>query len=162
MHTDTIQMQNLPKQPATQLDAVQLGALDHSLAFHLRMAQYASFKAFKHLSGDCSLKPGWLSVLSLIDGNPGITPMTLSRVSGRDKSTLTPVLRELAKKKLIDRKALNGDKRSYTLSLTADGKDELAALSTHACKHEQELDDIVGNHKDVLLDLLRRITAQFD
>lgn len=162
MRTDTMETQDIAKQPETQLAGVQLGVLDHSLAFHLRMAQYASFKAFKHRTGDCALKPGWFSVLGLIGDNPGITPMTLSRVSGRDKSTLTPVLRELAKNKMIERRAFKGDKRSYTLSLTDAGRNELAVLTSHAIEHDRELEDMAGDHKDVLLDLLRRITAQFD
>ena len=75
---------------------LSLGVLDDYVGFHLRLAQNASFRAFKRLTGERSLRPGWFAVLSIIDANPGITPMALSRASGRDKSTITPVLRDLA------------------------------------------------------------------
>ncbi|PWW00034.1 DNA-binding MarR family transcriptional regulator [Hoeflea marina] len=162
MRSDTNRPDTVATQAPDQHESVRLGSLEHYLAFHLRMAQCASFKAFKRRSGDCSLKPGWFALLSLIGDNPGITPMALSRASGRDKSTLTPVLRELAANCMIERQELKGDKRSYTLSLTAKGKCELAVLATHAIQHDREIEEIAGSDKDVLLDLLRRITAQFD
>ena len=77
--------------------------LDHYIGFHLRLAQNASFKAFKRLTGESDLKPGWFAVMMLVHVNPGITPMALSRASGRDKSTLTPVLRDLESRGYLDR-----------------------------------------------------------
>jgi len=64
---------------------VDLGLLGGYIGYHLRMAQAASFRAFKRHTGVSSLRPGWYAVLSLIDDNPGITPIALSRASGRDK-----------------------------------------------------------------------------
>ena len=58
---------------------------------------------FKRHTGIPGLRPGWFAVLSLINNNPGITPLALSRASGRDKSTITPVLRDLVREQLISR-----------------------------------------------------------
>src|SRR5690606_27040602 len=84
---------------------VRLGELENYISFHLRLAQNASFKAFKRHTGENRLRPGWFAVLMIIRNNPGITPMALSRASGRDKSTITPVLRDLLQERLIDRSA---------------------------------------------------------
>lgn len=145
-----------PGEPAT------LGALDHYIGFNLLLAQNASFKAFKRRSGEDTLKPGWFGVLSLINDNPGITPMSLSRLSGRDKSTMTPVLRDLRHAGLIARGETQGDRRSYRLTLTPAGEAELKTLAEHARRHDEDLDAIVGDRKEEFLALLRSVAAFFD
>ena len=107
---------------------IRLGPLEDYIAFHLRLAQGASFRAFQRLAGVPGLRPGWFAVLLLIRENPGITPMALSRGSGRDKSTITPMLRELEREGLVSREAVPGDRRSYALRLTAEGELRLAYL----------------------------------
>lgn len=141
---------------------IQLGPLDRYIGFHLRMAQNASFKAFARQTGDPELRPGWFAVLSLIESNPGITPMLLSRASGRDKSTLTPILRDLSHHDLIERLPVPGDKRSYALALTPAGRDKLRELAKHAEIHDRKLDQIAGPKKAELLALLRRISTLLD
>ncbi|BCH22625.1 hypothetical protein MesoLjLc_23570 [Mesorhizobium sp. L-8-10] len=150
------------KAAAEKVEPVKLGKLDSYIGFNLRLAQNASFKAFKRHTGDAELRPGWFAVLSLIHDNPGITPMALSKASGRDKSTLTPVLRDLLRLKLIARETVENDKRSYTLSLTRLGKDKLAMLAEHAAAHDRTLDEIVGDKKEELIRLLKRISALLD
>jgi DNA-binding MarR family transcriptional regulator len=144
-----------------QSRGLRLGLLDDSIAFHLRLAQAASFRGFARSAGVPGLRPGWFTVLVLIRTNPGITPMALSRGSGRDKSTITPVLRELERDGLVRREGVPGDRRSYSLRLTEEGEQQLAHLEPRATEHERRLDTIVGERKDELLELLRWITAAF-
>ncbi len=150
--------------PAERISAddVTLGALGANVAFHLRMAQDASFKAFKRHTGEADLRPGWYAVLLLIDVNPGITPMALSRASGRDKSTLTPVLKDLIAHGLVRQRPIPSDRRSYAMSLTPAGEERLARLARHAEAHDRRMDEIVGPNKDELIALLRRITHLLD
>ena len=143
-------------------DDVRLGVLENYIAFHVQLAQNASFKAFQRLTGEPRLRPGWFAVLSLIDSNPGITPVLLSRASGRDKSTLTPVLRDLTHGKLIERRPVPNDKRSYSLALTAAGRAKLRELARCAATHDAKLDKIVGPKKAELLAMLRRIMTLLD
>lgn len=143
-------------------DRPGLGPLDQALGFHLRLAQNASFKAFKRHTGAADLRPGWYAVLTIIHHNPGITPIALSRGSGRDKSTITPVLRDLLRDGLIRRGTIPTDKRSYALFLTEAGEERLASLAASAAAHDEELDAIVGDKKDELLRLLRRIVTVLD
>lgn len=138
------------------------GILDGYIAYHLRLAQNASFRAFQRKTGQHDLKPGWFAILSLIGDNPGITPMALSRGSGRDKSTLTPVLRDMIKGGYVERTASTSDRRSYGLSLTPAGERRLAELSAQAADHDARLDTIVGDRKPELIALLRRIAAEIE
>jgi len=139
---------------------IRLGPLEDYIAFHLRLAQGASFREFQRLAGVPGLRPGWFAVLVLIRENPGITPMALSRGSGRDKSTITPMLRELEREGLVVREAVAGDRRSYALRLTPEGELRLAYLDARAAEHDRRLDAIVGDRKDELLGLLRRIVTE--
>lgn len=141
---------------------IVFGKLDDYIGFHLRLAQNASFRAFQRKTGQSDLRPGWFALLSLINDNPGITPMTLSRASGRDKSTLTPLLRDMIRDGFVEKQPIARDRRSYALFATAVGAARLADLSRHAAEHDRRLDRIVGERKAELLNLLRRITAEIE
>jgi DNA-binding MarR family transcriptional regulator len=138
------------------------GVLDAYVGYHLRLAQNASFRAFQRKTGQADLKPGWFAILSLIGDNPGIAPVALARGSGRDKSTLTPVLREMMEGGFVERKATENDRRSYGLSLTQAGREKLLLLAAHAAEHDRRLDAIVGEKKAELIGILRRIAAEID
>jgi DNA-binding MarR family transcriptional regulator len=149
------------KQPVGK-GAIRFGPLENYITFHLRMAHGAAFRAFQRRSGMPGLRPGWFAVLTLIRENPGITPMALSRASGRDKSTITPILRDLEGEALVIRAGMPGDRRSFALRLTAEGDAQLAHLAERAAEHDARLDAIVGERKAELLGLLRRIVAELD
>jgi len=141
---------------------VELGRFEESVAFHLRLAQAASFRAFKRQTGLHKLRPGWYAVLSLIADNPGVTPVALSRASGRDKSTITPVVRDLLREGLIFREAIPTDRRSFGLRLAPAGEPVLAHLAACAAEHDAAIERIVGARKRELVDQLREIVAGLD
>lgn len=143
--------------PATAA-APHLGPLADFIGFHLRLAQEASFQAFARRVRDFDLRPGRFAALALIGWNPGISQTALGRASGRDKSSLTPALDDLAKRGLVNRRRSSRDRRSYTLSLTAKGEKLLEKLMAHANAHDRRLDAIVGaKHKAEFIRTLRRI-----
>jgi DNA-binding MarR family transcriptional regulator len=97
----------------------------------------------------------------LIGRNPGISQTVLSRAAGRDKSTLTPALRDLKRRGLIGRNRLETDRRSYHLSLTPSGEAMLMRLTECASRHDRNLDRIVGTrNKPMFLRLLRKIMLE--
>jgi DNA-binding MarR family transcriptional regulator len=147
-----------PKVTPPTAEPLHLGPLADFVGFHLRLAQEASFQAFARRVRDLDLRPGRFAVLALIGENPGISQTALGRVSGRDKSSLTPALDDLAGRALIHRRRVARDRRSYALSLTAKGERLLATLLTHARAHDRRLDGIVGlRNKAEFLRTLRRI-----
>ena len=141
---------------------VNLGPLDGQVGFHLRIAHGAAFRALKRLTGERNLKPGWYTVLSIIGDNPGVTPMALSRATGRDKSTITPILRDVGRAGLVRREPVSRDRRSYGLHLTEEGERKVAHLAFCAAANEQEITAVVGDRKAELLDLLRRIGTEIE
>jgi DNA-binding MarR family transcriptional regulator len=144
--------------PAATAAAPRLGPLADFIGFHLRLAQEASFQAFARRVRDFDLRPGRFAALALIAWNPGISQTALGRASGRDKSSLTPALNDLAKRGLVNRRRSSRDRRSYTLSLTPKGERLLDVLMAHASAHDRRLDEIVGvKNKAELVRTLRRI-----
>lgn len=144
--------------------APALGAsrLDDHIAFHLRLAQNASFRAFQRKTGQFDLRPGWFALLALIAENPGITPIALSRGSGRDKSTITPLLRDMIRDGMVERRPVATDRRSYALFMTEAGHARLVELERHAAEHDRRLDRIAGDRKGELVALLKRIAAEIE
>jgi hypothetical protein len=91
---------------------VALGLLRNFIGFHLRRAQEASFEAFAHRVGAADFGPGHFAALSVIRANPDINQVNLSRATGRDKSTLTPVIRNLVKHGFVQRHRSRTDSRA--------------------------------------------------
>src|ERR1051325_7283818 len=103
-------------------EAIDYGPLADWVGFNLRMAQAAAFQAFSRLAKEIGTRPGRFATLMLIGRNPGISQTALSRANGRDKSSLTPVLNDLARRGLVIRRRTRADQRTYRLSLTPDRK----------------------------------------
>ena len=143
---------------AAQID---LGPLAGWVGFNLRMAQEAAFQAFSHRSQEIGESPGRFATLMLISRNPGISQTELSHANGRDKSSLTPVVEDLVRRGLVERKRMDHDRRAYRLSLTPDGKKTLALIVRCAREHERVLDGIIGaRDRKRFLDVLKRIAAE--
>jgi DNA-binding MarR family transcriptional regulator len=148
---------------ATDHHALSLGRLGELVGFHLRRAQDASFQAFARRVGNDDLKPGRFAVLALIGENEGVTPTALSRMSGRDKSSITPALRDLEVRGLLRRRQVQGDRRSCTLHLTGAGAEALASLMQQAEDHDRALRRLIGaDNLQTLLEQLRRIAGGID
>jgi len=149
------------KGAGARVEGIDYGPLAKWLGFHLRLAQIASFQAFAAEVGEVDLPPGRFALLTLIGRNPGISQTVLSRAAGRDKSTLTPALRDLRKRELILCQRLARDRRSYHLSLTPAGQAMLRRLTHCAARHEHNLERIVGaRDRPKLLRLLNKIVTE--
>lgn len=136
---------------------IRLGRLDSLIGFHLRLAQHASFRTFARRAGVSHLKPGRFAAMMVIHTNPGITQSQLGRAIARDKSSVTPLIRELDKDGLVSRVPSKSDRRSVSLTLTREGEKMLRRLSAHADEHDRKLDAVIGAEKEDLVRLLKRI-----
>ena len=141
--------------------SVTFGQLAHRVGFNLRMAQEAAFQAFSHLSQEIGESPGRFATLTLIARNPGISQTELSLANGRDKSSLTPVVEDLVKRGLVERKRMDSDRRPYRLNLTPSGKKVLTMLTRCARRHERNLDRVIGERdRKRFIRILKKIAAE--
>jgi DNA-binding MarR family transcriptional regulator len=148
-------------QPGSATDAtkVEIGPLDGFIGFHLRMAQETALRAFIASSHWPDFKPGCFAALMVIRLNPDLSQIEVCRAIGRDKSTISPLIRELERDGLILRGHSAIDRRTVTLRLSPKGEAALDALFQHAQAHDRRLDAIVGKAKPELIALLKKITA---
>ncbi|MDP9857430.1 MarR family winged helix-turn-helix transcriptional regulator [Agrobacterium tumefaciens] len=131
------------------------------IGYHLRVAQEVSFQAFSAMLEKTDLKPGWYSILTILSEYEELTPSELSKVCGRDRSTLTSTLKGLSIRGLIERRQNPDDQRSYSVSLTKAGREMYSRLHAFALEHDRRLDEIVGKDKDLLVAILARIVGSF-
>jgi DNA-binding MarR family transcriptional regulator len=125
------------------------------------MAQEAAFQAFSLLSQEIGESPGRFATLTLIARNPGISQTELSLANGRDKSSLTPVVEDLVKRGLVERKRMDSDRRTYRLNLTPSGKRVLTMLTRCARRHERNLDRVIGERdRKRFIQILKKIAAE--
>ena len=142
---------------------IKFGPLAHWVGFNLRMAQEAAFQAFSRRSLDIGESPGRFATLTLIARNPGISQTELSQANGRDKSSLTPVVEDLVRRGLVERKRVNSDRRTYRLNLTPSGKKVLTMMTRCARRHERNLDSIIGERdRKRFIRILKKIAAEIE
>ena len=147
--------------PAAEDEAakIDLGPLDGYIAFHLRMTQETALRAFIASSRRPDFKPGHFATLMVVKLNPGISQIEVCRAIGRDKSTISPIIRELGAQGLLHREGSPTDRRSVLLRLTPKGNAALEKLLEDVEAHDRRLDAIVGKSKPALIALLKTIAA---
>jgi DNA-binding MarR family transcriptional regulator len=151
------------KNGAAHADAMNFGPLAHWVGFNLRMAQEAAFQAFSRRSQEIGETPGRFATLTLIARNPGISQTELSQAAGRDKSSLTPVVEDLVRRGLAERKRVRADRRTYRLNVTAAGKKMLTEMTRCARRHERNLDAIIGmRDRKRFIQILKKIAAEIE
>jgi len=140
--------------------SLNFGPLAYWVGFNLRMAQEAAFQAFSRRSQEIGESPGRFATLTLIARNPGISQTELSQANGRDKSSLTPVVEDLVRRGLIERKRMDNDRRTYRLNLTPAGKKVLTMMTRCARRHERNLDHLIGaRDRKRFIQILKKIAA---
>ena len=144
-------------------ESINFGPLAYWVGFNLRMAQEAAFQAFSRRSQEVGEGPGRFATLTLIARNPGISQTELSHANGRDKSSLTPVVEDLVRRGLVERKRMRADRRAYRLNLTPVGKKTLTMLTRCARRHELNLDRIIGlRDRKRFIQILKKIAAEIE
>jgi DNA-binding MarR family transcriptional regulator len=142
---------------------INFGPLANWIGFNLRMAQESTFQAFSRGSQEIGESPGRFAALTLIARNPGISQTELSLASGRDKSSVTPVVEDLVRRGLVERKRVSSDRRAYRLNLTPAGRKTLISLTRIARRHERNLDRIIGRReRKQFLAILKKIAAEIE
>jgi DNA-binding MarR family transcriptional regulator len=149
----------VPGMSMLKLPPTRLGRFADSVGFHLRRAHEAAQQRAAASQADTGLMPIHAEVLALIGDNPGTIPSVVADALGRDRSSVTGILRTLLDRGLIERARTIRDRRAALLQLTPDGEAMLQRLQQHTVASEAALDRILGADKPALLEQLRRITA---
>ena len=103
--------------------------------YALRRAANATGAELAQRLGEIGLRQSEVSVLLLIDANPGVTASAIGRQLGIERANMVPLLKRL--EGLFDRAPIDG--KSQGLALTAAGEARLAAARAVVEGFEAEL-----------------------
>lgn len=134
-----------------------LGPLDAILGLHVRLAHGAIQRHFASVAGDLGLTQKQISVVWLVELNPGIGQSDLARRLQMDRATTMAIVHSLEKLGLLAR-ARAADARRVALTLTDEARTRLDAARRAIATHEGWLRDrFTAQEADTLVALLRRI-----
>ena len=136
---------------------VALGSMADYLGFLLRMSQVEAFKRVIN-DGDMSeAKLGELSILRVIDLNPGIRQGVLARTLRIKRANMTKLVRQMETQEFVRSTIPSEDRRSAELWLTDTGKAWLELYWPEIYVREQSVEvGLTVKELDVLKGLLRR------
>ena len=137
--------------------ALELGLLEDSFGYALRMASFAATQRFHKMMRTFQLRPAQFSTLVLIEANPGVRQRDLCETLGIEKANFVGLLDILERRNLVERRAEPMDRRRYAIFLTKEGQALLRRASkTHAAMEKSLKKDLsVGNRTDLLATLAR-------
>jgi DNA-binding MarR family transcriptional regulator len=144
-------------------DALELGELSGLLGYALKRAQVRVFDDFSRCVAPLQLTPAQLSVLLLLERNPGCNQTEIAGTLGILRPNLVPMLDGLESRDLCLRTRSTADRRSHELMLTDKGRAVLArAKKLISTKHETRLNELLGpENREALLAMLARIARDF-
>lgn len=146
--------------PALSVDQVDIGPLNSTLGFLLRMAQLQVYDNLYAELGSYGLKPGEFSVLTLISKNPGIRQGILARRLKIKRAHMTKQIRALEDQGYVSRTIPDEDRRAVELDLTKSGYDFVKSnwdvFYDHGKAEASRLSRLSPKEQEQLLGLLRK------
>ncbi|MBR3369526.1 MAG: MarR family transcriptional regulator [Rhodobacteraceae bacterium] len=145
----------------TSRDALELQPeLASSINFRLRMAQILAYKSFEACTPDHGGAARYLGLLSIICANPGQPQHRVAEAVGLQRSSLVPILDRLEANGIVERRAVEGDRRSNAVWATPLGEEITAELTRKAqAVEDQTLAGFTEAEVTALLSGLDRVIA---
>jgi DNA-binding MarR family transcriptional regulator len=140
--------------------ALNLGPLDGHVGYLLRRAQLAVFADIMTGFASYGISPADYAVLTVIASNPGTGQSQVAESLGIQKTNFVPQIRRMGERGLVARVPSPTDRRSMSLSLTAEGEALLADLHRTAQAHVDRMRAHLGPEAyDALREPLMRLAA---
>jgi DNA-binding MarR family transcriptional regulator len=148
------------RQREAGVEGPSLGGLETQVGFLLRLAQVAVFKDLIAELKPFDLRPTDFSVLLVIEATPGLKQQEVGEALRIQRPNVVTILDQLQGRGLVLRGAVPGDRRSYALTLTPEGKALLVKAKAAHARHDRKLSGALkGLDKAALIDALERIAA---
>ena len=127
---------------ATEPSEVDYAGLSEITGFVVRLANLLLFRDFyEHFAGNSSgLTLGAISVMAVIDANPGIRQGAAAEALLIKRSNMTKLVNRLERTGLVRRRASGRDRRAVGLHLTPVGRRRLGVLLPAVAAHDAEFD----------------------
>lgn len=116
---------NAPFAPAPE-ETVDLGELNRSVGFMLRMTQVRAYAQFFRAFAGTEVRPGEFTVLWVLAQNPGLRQGTLARTLFIKPAHMTKLVQRLVDEGFVARTVPPEDRRAVCLTLTDAGAAHIA------------------------------------
>ena len=148
------------KPVAAAVDAADLGPLGGLLGVALRRAQAAVARDLKQRLRGEGIRPADYPVLVVLALNPGLRASRVALALGIKRTNFVPVLDGLERRGLVERRAVEGDRRAAALFLTEAGVAMLGRLRPLIEQHQAEFHARLGAEgHSRLIELLRGLAG---
>jgi DNA-binding MarR family transcriptional regulator len=121
------------------VDLSDVGEIRDILGFHIRLAHVAVYRHFMETFSDLDLTQKQVSVLWLVDDNPGVAQTDLAQRLHMDRATTMGIINRLEGRGLLRRGPSPQDRRRKTLFLTEKGEQVLLRARECIWEHERWL-----------------------
>jgi DNA-binding MarR family transcriptional regulator len=117
---------------------LNLGGLGDQLGFHLRLASAAMHRDFLAVLADQDVTPKQVSLLWLIETNPGVSQISIAQALDMDRATTMAIIDRLEARGLALRQRSTIDRRRQELYLTDQGQIFLARAKALSHEHDRK------------------------
>jgi MarR family transcriptional regulator, organic hydroperoxide resistance regulator len=125
------------KEPVEITESMLFEDLDGLLGYRLRRAQGAMHRDYMASVAGLDLTQKQTATLWLINGNPGVSQVSVAAALGMDRATMMSVVDRLEDRTLVIRKRSTTDRRRQELYLTPAGKSLLRKVKARIAEHEE-------------------------
>ncbi|MEO5707742.1 MAG: MarR family transcriptional regulator [Alteraurantiacibacter sp.] len=135
-----------------------VGALDGIVGFHIRLAHGAVYRHFTETFTDLGLTQKQVSLLWLVDDEPGVAQIELGQRLRMDRATTMTIVNRLEQRGYVERQRSSSDGRKQALYLTMAGKTALGQAKACIDAHEAWLKSrFTAEEIEKLVEMLSRI-----
>jgi DNA-binding MarR family transcriptional regulator len=148
------------REAVTESRPLDMGDMDETLGFRLRLAQNVVFREFSDRFGAMELTQSLYAILILIQLNPGSRQMELGAALGIRQTNLVERIDTLVGRGLVLRAPDPADRRANTLHLTDAGE---AFMKEVRAVHDEMTQDFLNRlgarDHAALVELLKKLTV---
>ena len=132
--------------------------LDGLVGYRLRQASNAFMSDFAASMAGTGLRAVQVSILSVVQENPGVRQGEIGRALGVARANMAPLMAELEAARLLRRTTDETDRRAVSVHLTKNGEALLKNCKARIEAHERRaLQGLARSDKETLLRLLKKI-----
>lgn len=106
----------------------EMDLLKDSLGYAIKCAQVRTYERLFQMLGPNAITPARLSALSIISTRSGINQSELAAELRITRASVVKVIDTLESLGFVERQSIAGDRRSYALVVTEQGKNELLGM----------------------------------
>jgi len=138
-------------------ESVDLASLEELIGFNIHILDLLMYQLFYERFPKRAITPGVFSTLLAIKANPGVRQGALADALLIQRSNMTILVNQLARKGYVKRRRSKGDNRGVVLSLAEPGERALRQVQAEMAAHERLLrSGLTAKEQRTLIALLRK------